>query len=339
MRSLLTVISDESLLNRIKLIMNDNSINYFYAENGDDAANIAKDNEIAVAIVDFESPVVSGEEMCELLLSINPEVQFILFFEEKDTKEVLDVYNSLHINKLMCKEYLVLEDLPSLVDSCLHTYNRDEEIDDMDEELDRMNEMYLHPMQEMSAILNERLAGYDSVVKVFKESINFVLNTSGEGLKSVDNFVDRIINDYIHIFMIKEPDASTYFNRIHDSFNDPEGRKYFKFVNEVTELSEDKQNNILFCLDVITIGFDCFYPLYRGKIALSESEAVSKSDDKKKIKTYTINAIYEVRREPSLNDAYGYVINLINNILRAYTSDIKYAMKNNIIQYKADFTE
>lgn len=322
----MTVLSDESLLNRIKLVLNDKSINYYFAKDGEHASVTAQNEEIAVLLVDYNLNVVSGEEMCELMLSYNPDMQIMMLFEEKDTKEVLNAYNSLHINKLICKEYLVLEDLPSLVESCLHTYNREEEIEKMNTELDRMNEMYLRPMNEMASILNERLSGYESVIKTFKNSVRFVLNSSEEALKSVDSFVDRILNDYIQIYMIQEPDVSLYFNRIHESFNDPEGRRYFKFVcDEIGNIPDELKYSLLFILDVLTISFDCFYKYYRGKIAITEPESGK----------FEINAIYEVRKSPQLLEIDDYIIKLIDNILNTFAKDIRYGQKNNIIQYKA----
>lgn len=327
MRSLLTVISDESLLNRIKLALNDNTIKYYYSTTGEEASNIASREEIAVVIVDFINPVISGPEICEMLLSFNPETQFIMFFDEKYTKEVLNVYNALHLNKLICKEHLVLEDLPSLVESCLHTYNRDEELDKMDEDLAKMNDMYLRPMNEMSSILNERLIGYENVIKVFKNSVNYIINNSDEVLKSVDTFVDRIINDYIQIFMIKEPQVSVYFDRINESFNDPEGRKYFKFVYEDTEFPEELKYNLLFVLDVITIFFDIFYQYYRGKVSVGYAEGNNSWIE--------INAIYEVRKNQEIAGIYEYVSKVINNILSMHTLSTRFGQKNSIIQFKA----
>ena len=327
MRSLLTLINDESLLNRIKLMLNDNTIKYYFASSGEEAANIASANEIAAVILDFINPVMTGPEICEMILSFNPDTQFIMFFEEKNTKEVIKAYNELHINKIVCKEHAVLEDIPVLVESCLHTYNRDEEIDKMDEHLTRLNNMYLRPMDEMSSILNERLIGYDNVIKVFKKSIHFILNSSDEVLKSIDNYVDNIINDYIQLFMTNEPSVSSYYEKISESFNDPEGRKYFKFVHDESEVSDDIKCDLLFVLNVITKYFDTFYQYYRGKVTVS---ALEDSDF-----AYEINALYEVRKNQGLTDIYNYVMCIVNNILKLHTLNCKYGQKNSILQFKA----
>ena len=327
MRSLLTLINDESLLNRIKLMLNDNTIKYYFAASGEEAANIASANEIAAVILDYINPVMTGPEICEMILSYNPDTQFILFFEEKNTKEVIKAYNELHINKLVCKEHAVLEDIPALVESCLHTYNRDEEIDKMDEHLTKLNNMYLRPMDEMSSILNERLIGYDNVIKVFKKSIHFILKSSDEALKSIDNYVDNIINDYIQLFMTNEPSVSSYYEKISESFNDPEGRKYFKFVHDESEVSDDIKCDLLFALNVITKYFDTFYQYYRGKVTVSALEGSSFA--------YEINALYEVRKNQGLTDIYNYVMCIVKNILKLHTLNCKYGQKNSILQFKA----
>lgn len=327
MRSLLTLINDESLLNRIKLMLNDSTIKYYFAPTGEEAANIASANEIAVVILDYINPVMTGPEICEMILSYNPDTQFIMLFDEKYTKDVIEAYNELHINKLICKEHMVLEDVPSLIESCLYTYNRDEEIDKMDEHLSKLNDMYLHPMDEMSSILNERLIGYDNVIKVFKKSLHFTLDSSDAVLKSIDNYVDNIINDYIQLFMTNEPNISDYYEKISESFNDPEGRKYFKFVHDESEVSDDIKCDLLFALNVITKYFDTFYQYYRGKVTVALIEG---SDS-----TYEINALYEVRKNLELTDIYDYAICIVNNILKLHTLNCKYGQKNSILQFKA----
>lgn len=308
-------------------MLNDNTIRYYFAASGEEAANIASANEIAAVILDYINPVMTGPEICEMILSYNPDTQFILFFEEKNTKEVIKAYNELHINKLVCKEHAVLEDIPALVESCLHTYNRDEEIDKMDEHLSKLNNMYLRPMDEMSSILNERLIGYDNVIKVFKKSIHFILKSSDEALKSIDNYVDNIINDYIQLFMTNEPSVSSYYEKISESFNDPEGRKYFKFVHDESEVSDDIKCDLLFALNVITKYFDTFYQYYRGKVTVSALEGSSFA--------YEINALYEVRKNQGLTDIYNYVMCIVNNILKLHTLNCKYGQKNSILQFKA----
>ena len=324
MRSVLTVIDDEALLNRIKLILCDNTVQYYYAENGNDVSEIAGRQEIAVAIIDYGYPIISGEELCEMILAFNPETQIILYFNESDTKDVLRIYNQYHINKLLCNSHLVLEDLPALIDSCFHFYNRDDEIMQMDSELSRLNDKYLQPMNEMSSILNERLYSYDSVNRVFRSSISFALNASEKALNSIDSFVDRIINDYIQIFMIKEPDAAVYLDRINDSFNNPEARKYFKFVADDVTVPDELKSNLLFILDVLTIGFDTFYPYYRGKLSITNVD-----------NGIEVNSIYDVRRDPDFADIYDYMNKALEKVLSGFATNMKFGKKDSLIQFKA----
>jgi len=323
MRSVLSIISDDNLMNRIKLVCNDKTVNYYYADRGEEAANLANQHEIAVAMIDFKMPGISGQELCELLLAINPEMQLFVFFDEKDAKEVLKVYNKYHVYMLMCKQFLVLEDLPSLLESCLYKYNREEEIEKLDDNVKRLNNLYLKPMNDMSSLLNERLSGYANVLKVFRNSIGFVLSSSEESLKAIDVFADRIINDFIQIFMIKEPEVSVYFDRIHESFNKPEERKYFMFICDNVNILDEQKHKVLFVLDVITIYFDVFFQYYRGKVSvINEGEDV------------IVNAIYEVRKDSKITEIYDFADKVLKNVLYEYTSDMKLGTKDSIIQFK-----
>lgn len=327
MRSVLTVVTNEGLLNRIKLIFNDESIKYYYSTDCSEVADIASDNEIAVAVIEYSQGAVSGEEICEMLDSINSEIQTIIIFDEKETADVISLYNRLHISKLMCKQNLVLEDLPSLIEKCFHIYNRDEEIDALDKELKLLNDKYMKPMQEMSSLLNERLSGYSSLIKVFKKNLQFVINPSEKALKCVDVFVDRVLNDFVQIYMVKEPDVSIYFGRIRDNFNSPDDKKYFKFINDGVDeelLLGETKYNLLFLLDVITIGFDVFYPFYRGKVTVSDA------NDK-----IEINALYDVRKDSEIEQVYSYILASICNILSTYSYETRFGEKENLIQFKS----
>lgn len=323
MKSVLTVVSNDSLMNRIKQVLNDKTIEFSFAHDGTDAAEVANAKEIAVGIMDFRSEIISGEELCELLLSFNSRMQLIIIFDEADTKEVISVYNRFHVNKLMCKEYLVLEDLPMLIEDCLHTYNREDEIVRMDNELKKLNEKYFAPMQEMSSILNERLVGYDYLIHVFRKSIGFVLNLSETALNYTDEFVDRIMNDYIEIYIMNEPEVSSYFSRLCPTFNKPDSKKFFRFVSNDVTIPDESKYPLLFVVDLLAIYFDIFYPLYRGRIVLENKE-----------NGIEINAIYEVRYLNSIMNIYDYIWKVLCNILENFSKTAKNGRKDNIIQFK-----
>lgn len=323
MKSVLTVTADEGLINRIKLILNEDDVSYFYALSAEDGSNIASNNEIAVAIIDYKLPIISGKELCEMLLSINPEIQVMLIFDQSDTREVISVYNEYHLSKLLCKEYLVLEDLPVLVESCLHIYNREEELEKLDSELQMFNSKYLKPMQEMSSVLNERLRGYGYVIDIFKSSSDFVLKLNDGSLNAINDFVNNIFNDYINIFMVKEPDLDIYFDRIRNTFNKPSEKKFFRFEKNDFSVDSEKKYSLLFLLNVLTNYFDVFYSHYRGKLSVIENNSV-----------FEINSIYEIRRNSDIEGLYNYISNCLGNILLTYSDDVKVGTKDNIIQYR-----
>jgi len=327
MQSVLTAVRDENLLNRIKVLFNSSSTLYYYADSVQRVVSVASSHEIACFIVDFSEDFEFGEELCETIYSINTETRIIAFFDEKDTGEIVSVYNRLHLFCLMCRQQLVLEKLPDLVEKCFKAYYREEGLEGLDTDLKEFTDKYMVPMQEMSNVLNERLSGYGSIIRVFKKSVDFIVNSKGKALKSIDIFVDRIISDFIQLYMIKEPDFNLYCDNLRDSFNIPEQKKYFMFNCEDIEadsISGDAKVNLLFILDVVTIGFDVFYPYYRGKIT------VSKTDNR-----IEVNALYEVRLDKEILDVYRYILSVMRNTIMTYSNDCRFAVKDSMIQFKS----
>ena len=324
MRSVLTVFSDENLMQRFKIAETDNTIRYFYANNGEDAIHISEDYEIAVCIIDFKLPIISGEELCEAILDNNPKTEIILVFDEQHVSDVLRVYNLLHISKLICKQNFVLEELPKLIESSLHMYNRLEEIKKSDVKKNKINEKYLKPMQEMSTLLNDRMNGYQQVIHIFNDCIKFISGRNDKALKALNIFVDRIINDYIQVYMVREPDYKFFLDSLNDTYNIPSEKKYFRFTNELSAIPEHCVREILMGANAITIAYEMFFNAYRGKINLSEDNSA-----------ICFNCIYEAVdfKEEGVDSAT--VIEILRNILADFSDRIQFARKDNIVQLKA----
>ena len=326
MRSVLVVISDEALMSRVRLSLSDPTIKYFFAAGADEAMRFAEDNEIAVAVMDFRLPVMDGQDMCEIILEKNPKTENIFIFNESDTERVLSVYNQYHISKLLCKENMILDDLPSLIEDSLHMYNRVEEINIKSKSINKLNDKYLKPLQEMSEILNERMESYQEIIRSYNDCLKFITGNTEKTLKSLNVYVDRIINDYIQLYMVRQPEYDVYFGNINNSFNKPEDKKFFKFIDNVKEVSEEILTDIFFTVDILTILFDSFFLAYRGKIELAEENG-----------SYLVNAIYEVREDEE-KEISTTALNIVKSIINNQASRLQYAKKDNMIQYKAFFT-
>jgi len=286
MRSVLTVINDENLMSRIRIAQTDKTIRYFYAGGGEEAIHLSEDYEIAVCILDFRLPIIGGGDLCEAILNNNSKTEIILIFDEQDIKAVLAVYNSFHISKLICKQNLVLEEIPKLVEGSLHMYNRLDEIKQIDKKRNKINDKYLKPMHEMSSLLNERMNGYQQVIHVFNDCIKFISSKNEKTLKAFSGFVDRIINDYIQVYMVRQPEPWLFLDSLNMTYNKPEEKKYFRLINDVKDISTDNAADILMAANLLTISFDTLYKIIDNRDFKNEDELI------KSICTHSLNLLH-----------------------------------------------
>ena len=325
MRTVLVVISDEALMSRVRLCLSDPTIKYYFTAGADEAIRVTEDNEIAIAVMDFRLPVMNGQDMCEIILEKNPKTQNIFIFNEEDTERVLSVYNEYHISKLLCKENMILDDLPNLIEDSLHIYNRVEEINTKSKSVNRLNDKYLKPLHEMSEILNERMDGYQEIIRIYNDCLKFITCKTERALKALNIYVDRIVNDYIQLYMIRRPEYDMYFGKLSETFNKPDQKKYFKFIDKINGISDLVTTDVFYAIDILTILFDSFFVAYRGKIELAEVDGMC-----------IVNAIYEVRDDEENSISYM-AINIVKGIINAQGSKLQFAKKDNMIQYKAFF--
>ncbi len=323
MRTVISVISDEVLLNRIKAVLASKSNQHFFASS-EEAATFADGNEVSVAIVDYSLPVISGTELCELLQSINPEIQIIMFFSEKNTKEVLTVYNKLHIGKLMCKENMLLDELPGHVDDLLHEYYREDEIKIMNSNFHKISEKYIKPMNEMSALLNERMKGYDEILSNFICCVDFVTSqVENVDLASFNDFIESVVRDYVQVYMIGVDDIKGFFDGLEAKTNKPDEKKYFKLICGTLDFEHSKISDLIFILIYITKFFDEFFVMYRGKIEFTmEDDAVN------------LNSIYEIRENKNYMSLNNLGLRMADAVFTELCSSVRIARKDELIMLK-----
>lgn len=323
MRTVISVISDEVLLNKIKSVFTGKS-NYHFFTTSEEASDFASENEVSVAIVDYKMPVISGTELCELLQSLNPDVQIIMFFAEKYTAEVLAVYNRLHIGKLVCKENMMLDELPSHVDSLLHEYYREEEIKIMDSNFHKISEKYLKPMNEMSKLLNERMKGYDEILSNFICCIDYILkDVEKVDLTSFNTFIENIIKDYVQVYMVGIENISLFFDELEIKTNKPDQKKFFKFINGINQFESENIYDVVFTLIYITKLFGDSFPMYRGKIETGiEDENV------------VINAIYEIRENKEYMSLNNLLLRMADALFTEICKSVRIARKDELIRLK-----
>lgn len=324
MKSVLIAIKDERIIKKIRIALYDESIRYFYAQSQDEANHVCMDNEIYTSICDFDLFYNDGKRLFEQITELNSDTKIIILYSNDDLKEVADFYNSSSISYLLNKDDFIVEDIYKLTMSSVNEYksNNDNYLLSQDDDFSSK----FKTMNEMSSILNEKLDGYQSIINVYNDAIKFISTRSIDFLKPLRIYVDRILNDYIQLYMINSPDFDLYINSLNDSLNMPDAKKYFVFSSKCIDINEQIKNDILFAIDMITTCFNTFCKAYRGKLDL-----VSEG------KNILINAIFDFREIDECQNIISSIMNINKELILKYSLDSQYIKNGNIVQYKVVF--
>lgn len=334
MRTVLFAIEDSSLLNRIKVILHDQSAQFFFAGTGDEAVALAEKNEIAVAMVSLSMPVMDGAELVEFFLDKNPRTQILMLFGEEDTERVVKLHNQHHLCRILCRDILALDEIPKNIEDALFCYNKDSELKKIELSYREKEEKYKKTMFEMSALLNDRMESYQEVIRLFAIYGRFLIKNkrpslSDSFINSVISYLEKLLQDFVQLYLLRESKRQDFFDAVVKKYHNPEIRKYFKIIDEVPEkedLSGDVFQNMSFLMSMLTSYFHQFYSEYRGKIVVSKTPQY-----------YLLNVLYDVKQLDELKLAGEILFTLNEKIVSSYAAKAAHGSKDSIIQFKLYF--
>lgn len=328
MRTALFIHNDESLMNRIKITVHDDNATYFFASSIDEAIGIMEGNEIAVVFMPFNFDVLDGREMIELVLGYNPRVQIIVLFEDSDLLSVVKAHNEYHLCQIVCNDFFKIEDLQSLLNTGFNVYNKEDDIKSFELDYRKKEDKYKKTLLNMSSLLNERNESYLLIRKSFTSSLNSVFEDISDEVKdTVLSYVDKIIDEYIQLYLINHVDYSGYLGRIDNDCNDNEKYQFLKIdMDSIYKLQESDSKlfvKIVFVIYCISHYFNSFYIKYRGKIELMNMDSY-----------YSLNIVYEAIPMNEYTDIYDKLVGLMEDILNAFSNKTVYGSKDKILQFR-----
>jgi len=332
MRTALILMEDANFLNRIKLILRDETVKYHYAGTVDEAVEIMDNAEIAVAMIKYESTVLSGVELIEMIYAKNPNTQIILMFNEEHTTEALMAHNSYRMSKMICQEIFSINDLPLLIEESLAIYNKSEEIRQIEIEIRKKEDKYKKTMREMSELLNDRALSYKNIeeqlrlfIKLFRACEGENLNENEQGV--LDEYISFVISDYTKINLLRDPVCESFFSDLESSYSDTDNKRYYK-VNVKCDpvIDNDIFCKMAFIAEVIAYYFTTLYESYRGKVDITEEASY-----------YVLNVIYEANVKHDFKNLASKLVKVNKMIAAAYSDKASYGQNEHIIQYKIYF--
>jgi len=330
MRTILFVDENETIINRLKVIVLDKTVKCFFAENGKKALKILEENEIAVAVVALNMSLLSGKELLEIIDGQYPNTITMLMAEREEAGEAIDVHNDLHINKLIIKPWKSAEEVVIWLQDGLDQYNRGDKQNKIEEEYKQKTMKYEKLFLEMSTILEDREEGYQEIAKIFKVVLNMVFSESEKNLIDVEisyvvEYAARLLYEFMKIYLEGVEEQESFGIALVNQYHDALENRYFKYESEVEgNMAKTSFQHIRFILKAITEYFSVLYPIYRAKVTVTETLNAQ----------YLLNILYELPTYRILENAETYMQELLERVIENYSAKHVYGEKNNVHQYR-----
>lgn len=335
MHSILFILEDSSFISYIEELLRDCPIRYFFAHTEEEALTLIEHNEIAVTIISLSLPSIDAGKLIEILKSKNERLHFLLLFEKADLRRAIFLHNRFFFSGLICKDTFSSEDLLKQLEVILLHYSEESErrrLDDLflEKERDCQDRMF-----EVSALLNDRMESYREIIRLFRLCSKHLLDiddhpVSQNELKTgILHYQGQILEDFVQIYLLREPMPDRFFVDLKAKYNNPESKKYCTVTSEVTgEIEAEVFQNIAFLLSVLTSYFNNFYLEYRGTVVLSEYKQF-----------YLLDILYERKQYETTKKADHNLMPLHKKLISSYAAKASHANRGDVTQYKLYFTK
>lgn len=330
MRTILFVDDDEELLNRLRAIILDKTIQCFFTSSIDDALDIMEAREIALVVADVDMRALSGREFLEMIGGRYPETILMLLSDVEHIREAISIHNDLHTNKLIMKPWSSADEFVKCLLDGLDAYNAAERQRGLLNELEEKSEKFKQVLFDMSNVLNDRMEGYQKIEETYTQILSAIMRESGTGLtpdevKCVTDFENMLVGYFVQTYFVGISEQESFGEALVNHYHEISDNRYFKFEKEVSgEIPKESFQHIRFLIQTVTVYYGLLYPTFRAKVTLQEFR-----EDQ-----YLINILYELPGYKIMENAELFMNKILVQLIDNYAARYVYGEKNQVQQYK-----
>lgn len=328
MRSVLVVVSDSGLLNRIRMVMQDSSAQYFFCESEEEALDIIETRELAVAMISLSMPLMDGQELIECIANRSSKTRIILLFDEEEVERALDIHNQYHLCKLIYSQNSGVDDFPEFVEEALSDYNRSDEIKKIEIRHREKEEKYRTTMMAMKELLEGKQTGIEQTNILLRNAAGYLACNGTQVQENVSSqvisYCEELLKKRETVFELNSPDMEQYFETLVSECHKPEEKRYLKLECHTQIPTDDELfGKMAFVLDAITDYYRYFYKFYRAKITLSEIEG-----------NLVCNVLFDIGKQKLTGRISDSGIKLLKHLTAHYSDQAAFGSQEGIFQYK-----
>ena len=328
MQTVLFVDDDSRILQKLQAIALNKNVQCFLATNGEEAVKIVQEHEIEVAIVDLMMPIMSGEDLLDMIVAISPETVIMIMTEESNMREAVRIHNEMHTKKIIVKPFSMADDIAGWIHSALSLYHKHEAYTEKQDEFQKKVEKYKQILFEMRNTIRNREESYEQIVNIFgslmKEIYQNQIKISEFEANILGDYEKKILNDFIRIFLLCEFHEDFFEQVLVNQYHDPTELRYFRFEKkQIDKIVDEHMGVLIFIAMYMTQYFGLLFPTFVAKLTLSDENGC-----------YILNFLYEANGILVNEETKNQMTELIMRVLNEFSSRYSHATKGNVIQYK-----
>lgn len=330
MRTILFVNDDENLLNKLRAIVLDKTVQCFFTSNVDKALEIIEAQEIALVVTDVDMEALSGREFLEMVSGRYPKTILMIMSDIEHVREAISIHNDLHTNKLIMKPWQSADEFVKWLMSGLDAYNMAEKQRQLAQELEAKSDKYKQVLFDMSNVLNDRMESYQKITEAFSNILSVIIQecntdlTAGN-IKCVTDYENGLMKHFVQTYFVGISEQTSFGTALQNRYHEVSDNRYFLYENEVEdEIAKESFQNIRFLMQAVTEYFSLLYPTYRAKVSLQEYKDTH----------YLINVLYELPGYEIMEQAGVFMKELLKQLMENYAARYVYGEKGHVQQYK-----
>lgn len=332
MRTALVLTEDAKYIDGIMAFSQSCHMNFCFAETVDEAIGIIGINDIAVAIIDYTPETYSITDFIQLLYTSRSHIQIIMLYSEKDSLNVLNIHNSCHLCRVLCKEKAEPGDLKLMINHALELFEKKDVVFQKENENRKREDNIKKTIRDMTEILNDRAFCYRNIEKLLLLSVqllgqkqNLIPLEACE--KCYFDYISHILSQYTQLYLLKDLNQEKYFDFFEKRYSDESGNEHFSLnISFEHSIENEIFCNIAFLSDTLASFYSMLYDEYKGKIEVTEDQD-----------NYILNILYEAVNDEEKEIITLILNNLIKRVIVTYSDKAIHGQNERITQYKMYF--
>lgn len=325
MINILIAHEDINIIAKIKTAIKTlDDLNAIYFSSSDEAFEYIEESFIDIAVLSLTMPIMNGDEIADVIYSINPNAKFCFIYDENTFDLGIESFNKYLGSRIIDKSHFTPDSLSGAISFLYEEYVAEDIYNEQLDSYRAKEKTYKTTMNEMSAMLNSRISCYSRVTKVYSKSIEELCLSFDETTRlKIENFFNCVFGQYIQDVLVESVDINKSILGLIESLNDKESQRHYQFIYDCPLPEGDTAENIVFSAHFLSHLFAEFLEKFRMKLELKDGP-----------KVYRLDVLVDTRLGNASDEILSILCNAASSSLKSICYKLEQVSKSGIVQIR-----